>query len=119
MFRSHGVAPDAVVLAATEAVGVVKTPRRLEPVVWLTLVALALRVHATAACAASVMGFVAAFLVGLSPLASTYNAEVVPLRLCMQGASLRMTVNRVACGGEHVVHFALVLNHHARVLLCV
>ncbi|KAG2558315.1 hypothetical protein PVAP13_8NG148700 [Panicum virgatum] len=48
-----------------------------------------------AATVASVLAFMAAFSVGLGPLAGTYNAEVMPLRLRAQGTSLGMVVNRL------------------------
>ncbi|TVU24036.1 hypothetical protein EJB05_26428 [Eragrostis curvula] len=117
VFRQAGMASDAAVLGATVAVGVVKTCFILVAVllsdrvgrrpllltstagtaVSLTSLALALRVRATAACVALVYAFVASFSVGLGPLVSTYNAEIVPLRLRAQGASLGMVVNRVTC----------------------
>ena len=50
-----------------------------------------------AATVASVLAFMAAFSVGLGPLAGTYSAEVMPLRLRAQGASLGMAVNRLTC----------------------
>ncbi|KAG2628240.1 hypothetical protein PVAP13_3KG382100 [Panicum virgatum] len=52
---------------------------------------------AAAATVASVLAFIAAFSVGLGPLAGTYSAEVMPLRLRAQGASLGMAVNRLTC----------------------
>ena len=47
-------------------------------------------VASVAATVASVLAFMAAFSVGLGPLACTYNAEVMPLRLRAQGTSLGM-----------------------------
>ena len=52
---------------------------------------------AAAATVASVLAFIAAFSVGLGLLAGTYSAEVMPLRLRAQGASLGMAVNRLTC----------------------
>ena len=52
-------------------------------------------VASVAATVASVLAFMAAFSVGLGPLACTYNAEVMPLRLRAQGTSQGMVVNRL------------------------
>jgi hypothetical protein len=41
-----------------------------------------------AACVSSVLAFMAAFSVGFGPMAGTYSAEIMPLRLRAQGASL-------------------------------
>jgi hypothetical protein len=43
----------------------------------------------------SVLAFMAAFSIGFGPLAGTYNAEIMPLRLRAQGASLGTAVNRL------------------------
>uniref|UniRef100_A0A0E0F7V7 Major facilitator superfamily (MFS) profile domain-containing protein n=1 Tax=Oryza meridionalis TaxID=40149 RepID=A0A0E0F7V7_9ORYZ len=51
-----------------------------------------------AACVASVVAFVAAFSAGLGPVTAAYTAEVMPLRLRAQGASLGIAVNRLTCG---------------------
>ncbi|WVZ50199.1 hypothetical protein U9M48_001476 [Paspalum notatum var. saurae] len=52
---------------------------------------------AAAACVASVMAFVAAFSIGLGPIAPTHSAEILPLRLRAQGMSLGIATNRVTC----------------------
>ncbi|KAK3119179.1 hypothetical protein QOZ80_9BG0715250 [Eleusine coracana subsp. coracana] len=52
----------------------------------------------TAVCVAAVMAFVTAFSVGLGPLAPTYGAEILPLRLRAQGTSLGIAANRLTCG---------------------
>ncbi|KAK3120582.1 hypothetical protein QOZ80_9AG0690360 [Eleusine coracana subsp. coracana] len=120
IFNRAGMASTAAVLGATVAVGVVKTcfilvaallsdrlgrrPLLLFSTagvaVTLTSIAIALCFFRTApaACVVSVLAFVAAFSVGLGPLVSTYNAEVMPLRLRAQGAGLGVAVNRVTCG---------------------
>jgi hypothetical protein len=51
-----------------------------------------------AACVSSVLVFMAAFSIGLGPMAGTYSAEIMPLRLRAQGASLGNAVNRLTCG---------------------
>jgi hypothetical protein len=43
------------------------------------------------------MAFMAAFSVGFGPVAGLYSAEIMPLRLRAQGASLGMAVNRLTC----------------------
>jgi len=47
----------------------------------------------------SALAFLAAFSIGFGPLASTYNAEIMPQRLRSQGANLAcsMVVNRLTC----------------------
>uniref|UniRef100_A0A0E0F7W0 Major facilitator superfamily (MFS) profile domain-containing protein n=1 Tax=Oryza meridionalis TaxID=40149 RepID=A0A0E0F7W0_9ORYZ len=123
VFKKAGMASNTSVLGATVAVGVVKTcfilvatlfsdrlgrrPLLLASTggvaVALTSLALTLRVASpstasAAACVASVMAFVAAFSVGFGPMTATYTAEIMPLRLRAQGASLGMAVNRLTCG---------------------
>jgi hypothetical protein len=51
-----------------------------------------------AACVTFVLAAVAAFSVGFGSLPSTVSAEIMPLRLRAQGASLGMAVNRLTCG---------------------
>uniref|UniRef100_A0A0E0MHH5 Major facilitator superfamily (MFS) profile domain-containing protein n=1 Tax=Oryza punctata TaxID=4537 RepID=A0A0E0MHH5_ORYPU len=123
VFKKAGMASNTAVLGATVGVGVVKTcfilvatlfsdrlgrrPLLLASTggvaVTLTSMALTLCVASpstasAAACVASVMAFVAAFSVGFGPMTATYTAEIMPLRLRAQGASLGMAVNRLTCG---------------------
>jgi hypothetical protein len=44
-----------------------------------------------------VLAFMAVFSIGFRPLAGMHNAEIMPLRLRAQGASLGMAVNRLTC----------------------
>ncbi|KAF0924729.1 hypothetical protein E2562_014532 [Oryza meyeriana var. granulata] len=123
VFKKAGMASNTAVLGATIAVGVVKTCFILVATLFsdrlgrrplllastggmaMTLTSLALTLSvaspstaSAAACVASVMAFVAAFSVGLGPTTATYTAEIMPLRLRAQGASLGIAVNRLACG---------------------
>ncbi|KAL5203547.1 hypothetical protein ABZP36_008418 [Zizania latifolia] len=123
VFKQAGMSSNRTVLAATVAVGVVKTCFILVATVFsdrvgrrplllssaagiavtLTSLALTLCVGAptparAAACVASVLAYVAAFSVGFGPLAPAYSAEIMPLRLRAQGASLGTAANRVTCG---------------------
>ena len=50
---------------------------------------------AAAVTVASVLAFMAAFSVKLGLLPGTYSAEVMPMQLRLQGASLGMAVNRL------------------------
>ena len=45
----------------------------------------------------SVLAFMAAFSIGFGPLAGMQSAEIMPLRLRAQGASLGMAVNWLTC----------------------
>jgi predicted MFS family arabinose efflux permease len=123
VFKKAGMASNTSVLAAIVAVGVAKTCSILVATLFsdrlgcrplllastggmavtLTSLALTLRVAppsaaSAAACVASVVAFVAAFSAGLGPMTAAYTAEVLPLRLRAQGASLGIAVNRLTCG---------------------
>ncbi|XBI40450.1 hypothetical protein VPH35_125038 [Triticum aestivum] len=132
VFNKAGMSATSSILGATVAVGVVKTcfifvamllvdrvgrrPLLLASAggvaVSFTALALTLCVRETssasaAASVASVMAFVAAFSVGFGPLASTYAAEIMPLRLRAQGAGLGMAVNRLTCGAVSMSFISL------------
>ncbi|KAF7110601.1 hypothetical protein CFC21_110688 [Triticum aestivum] len=132
VFKKAGMSTNSSVLGATVAVGVVKTcfifvamllvdrvgrrPLLLASAggvaVSFTALALTLCVRETssataAACVASVMAFVAAFSLGFGPLASTYAAEIMPLRLRAKGAGLGMAVNRLTCGAVSMSFISL------------
>uniref|UniRef100_A0A0D9XUH2 Major facilitator superfamily (MFS) profile domain-containing protein n=1 Tax=Leersia perrieri TaxID=77586 RepID=A0A0D9XUH2_9ORYZ len=118
VFKQAGISSNTFVLAATVAVGVVKTSFILAATLLsdrlgrrplllastgavaftLASLAVALCVASPAASVASAMAYVAAFSVGLGPLAPAYGAEIMPLRLRAQGASVGTAVNRVTCG---------------------
>ncbi|RLM58968.1 putative polyol transporter 6 isoform X2 [Panicum miliaceum] len=61
-----------------------------------------------AACVALVVAFVTAFSIGLGPLAPTYGAEILPLRLRAQGMSLGIAANRLTCGVLSMTFISLV-----------
>ncbi|KAI4970717.1 hypothetical protein ZWY2020_001631 [Hordeum vulgare] len=132
VFKKAGMSANSTILGATVAVGIVKTcfifvamllvdrvgrrPLLLASAggvaVSFTALALTLCVRETsrasaAACVASVMAFVAAFSIGFGPLASTYAAEIMPLRLRAQGAGLGMAVNRLTCGAVSMSFISL------------
>uniref|UniRef100_A0A0D3HP97 Major facilitator superfamily (MFS) profile domain-containing protein n=1 Tax=Oryza barthii TaxID=65489 RepID=A0A0D3HP97_9ORYZ len=122
VFKQAGMASNTSVLAATVAVGVVKTCSilvatllsdrvgRRPLLLWsaagmavaLASLALTLCVGAgapsAAACVASAVAYVAAFSAGLGPVAPSYGSEIMPLRLRAQGAGVGVAVNRVTCG---------------------
>ncbi|CAL4979268.1 unnamed protein product [Urochloa decumbens] len=123
VFKKAGISSNTTVLGATVAVGVVKTlsifvatflsdrlgrrPLLLASAAGIaaslaalgvTLLASEGTVAAEAACIASVVAFVTAFSIGLGPLAPTYAAEILPLRLRAQGMSLGIAANRLTCG---------------------
>ncbi|KAF8684848.1 hypothetical protein HU200_044128 [Digitaria exilis] len=124
VFKAAGISSNTTVLAATVGVGVVKTlsifvatflSDRLgrRPLLLASAAAIAVSLTslgttlcvagdgastAAAACVASVVAFVAAFSIGLGPVAPTYAAEILPLRLRAQGMSLGIAANRVTCG---------------------
>ncbi|KAL6839047.1 hypothetical protein ACP4OV_031101 [Aristida adscensionis] len=120
VFRKAGMSSDGAVLGATVAIGLVKTCFILVPTllsdrvgrrplllastagVAAALASLALTLcaggAAAAASVASVLAVVAAFSVGFGAMVGTYSAEVLPLRLRAQGASLATAVNRLTCG---------------------
>ncbi|KAL6908202.1 hypothetical protein ACP4OV_002372 [Aristida adscensionis] len=119
VFTKAGVSSDGAVLALTVAVAAVKVcsifvasaladrvgrrPLLLASsgatAVTLTALGATLCVgETTAACVVAVMAFVSAFSIGLGPLAPTYSAEILPLRLRAQGTSLGIAVNRLTCG---------------------
>ncbi|CAO2144865.1 unnamed protein product [Urochloa humidicola] len=123
VFKQAGISSNNTVLAATVAVGLVKTlsifvatflsdrlgrrPLLLASAagiatslttLGITLLAGKGTVAGEAACVASVVAFVTAFSIGLGPLAPTYGAEILPLRLRAQGMSLGIAANRLTCG---------------------
>jgi sugar porter (SP) family MFS transporter len=126
VLKEAGISSNTAVLAATVAVGVVKTGFILVATLFsdrvgrrplllastagiaVSLTSLAITLcttgvttaaSATAACVvASLMAYVAAFSVGLGPLAQAYSAEILPLRLRARGTSLGTAVNRLTCG---------------------
>ncbi|CAN6373529.1 unnamed protein product [Urochloa humidicola] len=51
-----------------------------------------------AASVAAVLAVVAAYSVGYGSVVSAYSAEILPLRLRAQGASIGVAVNRLTCG---------------------
>uniref|UniRef100_I1R1R1 Major facilitator superfamily (MFS) profile domain-containing protein n=1 Tax=Oryza glaberrima TaxID=4538 RepID=I1R1R1_ORYGL len=119
VFKKAGMASNTSVLAATVAVGVAKTCSILVATLFsdrlgrrplllastggmaVTLTSLALTLcvasPSAASAVASVVAFVAAFSAGLGPMTAAYTAEVLPLRLRAQGASLGIAVNRLTC----------------------
>jgi sugar porter (SP) family MFS transporter len=122
IFKAAGMSSNGSVLGATVAIGVVKTcfivvgmlftdrlgrrPLLLTSTAGVAVttasLAVTLRVGgaapAPAACIASVLAVVAAYSVGYGSVVSTYSAEILPLRLRAQGASLGVAVNRLTCG---------------------
>uniref|UniRef100_A0A0E0BLH1 Major facilitator superfamily (MFS) profile domain-containing protein n=1 Tax=Oryza glumipatula TaxID=40148 RepID=A0A0E0BLH1_9ORYZ len=120
VFKKAGMASNTSVMAATVAVGVAKTCSILVATLFsdrlgrrplllastggmaVTLTSLALTLcvasPSAASAVASVVAFVAAFSAGLGPMTAAYTAEVLPLRLRAQGASLGIAVNRLTCG---------------------
>ncbi|CAN6381876.1 unnamed protein product [Urochloa humidicola] len=123
VFKHAGMSSNAAVLGATVAIGVVKMCFVLVAALFsdrlgrrplllastagvaasmplgaaLCIGAAAPAVGTRAATVASVLAFMAAFSVGFGPVAGTYSAEIMPLRLRAQGASLGMAVNRLTC----------------------
>ncbi|KAG0530730.1 hypothetical protein BDA96_05G211800 [Sorghum bicolor] len=121
VFRKAGMSSNKAILGATVAAGVVKTcfvlvatlfsdrlgrrPLLLASTVGVAAsmaslgVTLCVGVMSSAASmvasVVSVLAFMAAFSVGFGPLAGTYSAEIMPLRLRAQGASLGNAVNRL------------------------
>ncbi|XP_066336001.1 polyol transporter 5-like [Miscanthus floridulus] len=118
VFRKAGMSSDKAVLGATVAAGVVKMcfvlvatlfsdrlgrrPLLLASTagvaVSMASLGVTLCVGGAASMAASVLSvlaFMAAFSIGFGPLAGTYSAEIIPLRLRAQGASLGTAVNRL------------------------
>ncbi|TVU35932.1 hypothetical protein EJB05_17839, partial [Eragrostis curvula] len=124
VFRKAGISSDdRAALAATVAMGVVKTLAILvatflsdrvgrRPLLLasaagvagsLTVLGATLCVDPTtpasaAVCVVSVLTFVTAFSIGLGPLAPAYGAEILPLWLRAQGTSLGIAANRLTCG---------------------
>ncbi|CAL4986361.1 unnamed protein product [Urochloa decumbens] len=122
VLKEAGISSNTSVLAATVAVGAVKTGFILVATLFsdrvgrrplllgstagmavaLTSLAITLlcaaSVTTTAACVASLLAYVAAFSVGIGPLTQTYSAEILPLRLRARGTSLGTAVNRLTCG---------------------
>ena len=124
VLKKAGISSTSAVLAATVAVGLVKTlsifvatflsdrlgrrPLLIASAAGIaaTLTSLGITLcfgagqttpAVTAACVASVLAFVTAFSIGLGPLAPTYSAEILPLQLRAQGMSLGIAANRVTC----------------------
>uniref|UniRef100_A0A804NJZ6 Major facilitator superfamily (MFS) profile domain-containing protein n=2 Tax=Zea mays TaxID=4577 RepID=A0A804NJZ6_MAIZE len=122
VFRKAGMSSNKAILGATIGVGVVKMcfvlvatlfsdrlgrrPLLLASTAGVAAsmaslgVTLCIGVASAASMAASVLSvlaFMAAFSIGFGPLAGTYSAEIMPLRLRAQGASLGMAVNRLTC----------------------
>ncbi|GJN04985.1 hypothetical protein PR202_ga22571 [Eleusine coracana subsp. coracana] len=124
VFKKAGIESNAAVLGATVAVGVVKAcfvlvatllSDRLgrRPLLLASTAGAAAAMASLgatlclgtrsstatmAACVSSVMAFMVAFSVGFGPMAGTYSAEIMPLRLRAQGTSLGNAVNRLTCG---------------------
>ncbi|RCV39224.1 hypothetical protein SETIT_8G206300v2 [Setaria italica] len=125
VLKKAGISSNRSVLAATVAVGVVKTGFILVATLFsdrvgrrplllagtagiaVSLTSLAITLCAAsvttatsvaAASIASLLAYVTAFSVGLGPLAQAYSAEIVPLRLRTRGTSLGTAVNRLTCG---------------------
>nr|CAB3490407.1 unnamed protein product [Digitaria exilis] len=122
VFKAAGISSNTTVLTATIGVGVVKTlsifvatflSDRLgrRPLLLASAAAIAVSLTSlgttlcfatgddastatAAACVATVAAFVAAFSIGLGPVAPTYAAEILPLRLRAQGMSLGIAANR-------------------------
>ncbi|CAL4979282.1 unnamed protein product [Urochloa decumbens] len=120
VFKHAGMSSNAAVLGATVGIGVVKMcfvlvaalfsdrlGRRPLLLASTSGVAASMASLGVALCigggvgmaatVASVLAFMAAFSVGFGPVAGTYSAEIMPLRLRAQGASLGMAVNRLTC----------------------
>ncbi|CAO2149859.1 unnamed protein product [Urochloa humidicola] len=51
-----------------------------------------------AACVAAVLAVVSAYSVGYGSVVNAYSAQILPLRLRAQGASIGVAVNRLTCG---------------------
>uniref|UniRef100_A0A0A8Y6Y5 Major facilitator superfamily (MFS) profile domain-containing protein n=2 Tax=Arundo donax TaxID=35708 RepID=A0A0A8Y6Y5_ARUDO len=123
VFKKAGMSSNEAILGATVAVGVVKMcfvlvatlfSDRLgrRPLLLASTAGVAMSMASlgitlcigetsaasVAASVSSVLAFMAAFSIGFGPLAGTYSAEIMPLRLRAQGASLGMAVNRLTCG---------------------
>ncbi|KAL6907790.1 hypothetical protein ACP4OV_001960 [Aristida adscensionis] len=132
MLKKAGMASDRAALGATVGVGVVKTGFILvatvlsdrvgrRPLLLASMAGVAVAQALLAlvlcagtasamtgpACLAAVLAFVAAFSIGLGPVAATYSTEVVPLRLRAQGASLAVTVNRLMCAAVSMTFISL------------
>uniref|UniRef100_A0A0A9B301 Major facilitator superfamily (MFS) profile domain-containing protein n=1 Tax=Arundo donax TaxID=35708 RepID=A0A0A9B301_ARUDO len=123
VFKKVGMSSNSAVLGATVVIGVVKTcfilvatlfsdrlgrrPLLLASTAGVAAttacLALTLCVSSTSAatatvCLASVLAIMATYSVGFGSVVGTYAAEILPLRLRAQGASLGVAVNRLACG---------------------
>uniref|UniRef100_A0A0A8YLI1 Major facilitator superfamily (MFS) profile domain-containing protein n=1 Tax=Arundo donax TaxID=35708 RepID=A0A0A8YLI1_ARUDO len=123
VFKKAGMSSNSAILSATVVVGVFKTcfvlvatlfsdrlgrrPLLLASTAGVAVtmtslgITLSVGTKSTASVAASissVLAFMAAFSIGFGPLAGTYSAEIMPLRLRAQGASLGNAVNRLTCG---------------------
>ncbi|KAL6907788.1 hypothetical protein ACP4OV_001958 [Aristida adscensionis] len=133
VFRKAGMSSAAAVLGATVAWGVVKAcfvlvatllsdrlGRRPLLVASAAGVAAAMASLGVTLCAggaasaaraaasvAAVMAFMAAFSVGFGPLAGTYSAEIMPLRLRAQGVSLGIAANRLTSGAVSMTFISL------------
>ncbi|CAN6226656.1 unnamed protein product [Urochloa humidicola] len=123
VFKSAGMSSDAAAVGATVGIGAVKTCFILVGMLLTDrlgrrplLLASTAGVAATtaslaatlllagagalppAASVAAVLAVVAAYSVGYGSVVSAYSAEILPLRLRAQGASIGVAVNRLTCG---------------------
>ncbi|CAO2146505.1 unnamed protein product [Urochloa humidicola] len=122
VFKAAGMSSNAAALGATVGIGAVKTcfilvgmlltdrlgrrPLLLASTagVAVTTASLAVTLLRTAAgapaaaCVAAVLAVVATYSVGYGSVVSAYSAEILPLRLRAQAASIGVAVNRLTCG---------------------
>ncbi|CAO2142502.1 unnamed protein product [Urochloa humidicola] len=122
VFKAAGMSSNAAALGATVGIGAVKTcfilvgmlltdrlgrrPLLLASTagVAVTTGSLAVTLLRTASgapaavCVAAVLAVVATYSVGYGSVVSAYSAEILPLRLRAQGASIGVAVNRLTCG---------------------
>ncbi|CAD6255994.1 unnamed protein product [Miscanthus lutarioriparius] len=106
VFRKDGMSSNKAVLGATVAAGVVKMcfvlvatlfSDRLgrRPLLLASTAGVAASMASLGVTTLCVLAFMAAFSIGFGKLAGTYSAEIMPLRLRAQGASLGTAVNRL------------------------
>ncbi|CAN6381877.1 unnamed protein product [Urochloa humidicola] len=119
VFKSAGMSSNAAALGATVGIGAVKTSFILvgmlltdrlgrRPLLLASTAGVAATTAAlaatlllsspAAACVAAVLAVVAAYSVGYGSVVNAYSAEILPLRLRAQGASVGVAVNRLTCG---------------------
>ncbi|CAO2142773.1 unnamed protein product [Urochloa humidicola] len=123
VFKSAGMSSDAAAVGATVGIGAVKTcfilvgmlltdrlgrrPLLLASTAGVaattaslatTLLLAGAGASPPAASVAAVLAVVAAYSVGYGSVVSAYSAEILPLRLRAQGASIGVAVNRLTCG---------------------